>query len=339
MPFEIVHNDITNMQVDAIVNPTDSYYSGSGGTDYAIHTAAGPALMCECQHLKSLNQSEIAVTKGYRLPCKYVLHTTGPVWHGGYDNEEALLRACYLNALFKASELGLSSIAFPLISSGTFGFPKDKVLRIAMTAIGDFLAVLDFDLFVYLCVYDPEDYEISRRMELESFLQSALEPVDSDWSDFCAYEICETGYAEPRAAAPECYEESSASMEDFCVDNLDDWLKMQDDTFAVTLLKLIDKKNMTEVQCYKKANVSKKTFWKINNDPNYKPSKQTVIAFAIALELTLTETKDLLRTVGFTLSHSNTFDMIIEFYIQHKVYDIYEINSALYKFDQMCLGC
>lgn len=338
MPFEIVRNDITNMQVDAIVNPTDGYFSGSGGTDYAIHTAAGPALMRECKHLKSLNQSEIAVTKGYGLPCKYILHTTGPVWDGGYDNEEALLRACYLNALFKASELGISSIAFPLISSGTFGFPKDKVLQIAMTAIGDFLTLLDFELFVYLCVYDPEAYEISRRMELESFLQSAMEPADVDWYDLGTSEICEAKCAVPEAATPVCCNEASIAPEDFC-DNLDDWLKMQDDTFAVTLLKLIDKKNMTEVQCYKKANVSKKTFWKINNDPNYKPSKQTVIAFAIALELTLAETKDLLRTVGFTLSHSNTFDMIIEFYIQHKVYDIYEINSALYKFDQICLGC
>ena len=165
-----------------------------------------------------------------------------------------------------------------------------------------------------------------------------MEPADVDWYDLATPEICETRCSVPEVATPVCCNEVPIATEDFC-DNLDDWLKMQDDTFAVTLLKLIDKKNMTEVQCYKKANVSKKTFWKINNDPNYKPSKQTVIAFAIALELTLAETKDLLRTVGFTLSHINTFDMIIEFYIQHKVYDIYEINSALYKFDQICLGC
>ena len=121
--------------------------------------------------------------------------------------------------------------------------------------------------------------------------------------------------------------------------SLEDWLKHQDDTFAVTLLKLIDKKHITEVQCYKRANVSKKTFWKINNDPKYKPSKPTVLAFAIALELSLSETEDLLRTVGFSLSHSSTFDMIIEFYIRKGIYDIYEINAALYQFDQMCLGC
>lgn len=111
---------------------------------------------------------------------------------------------------------------------------KDKVLRIAMTAIGDFLTLLDFELFVYLCVYDPEAYEISRRMELESFLQSAMEPADVDWYDLGTPEICETKCAMPEAATPVCCNDASIAPEDFC-DNLDDWLKMQDDTFAVTL--------------------------------------------------------------------------------------------------------
>ena len=329
MPFEIVHSDITKIRVDAIVNPTDSCLSGSGGTDYAIHKAAGPRLGQVCSRLGELRQIEVVVTEGYNLPCRHVFHTMGPIWTGGWENEAALLRACYLNALLKAGEMGLSSIAFPLISSGTFGFPKDQVLSIATTAVRDYLTVTDGELRVLLCVYDKTAYEISRRMELERFLgtvggmaKTAAAPTSKraamrEEPDFTCYEAmpCE---------APK---------------SLNDWLKHQDDTFAVTLLKLIDRKHMTEVQCYKRANVSKKTFWKINNDPKYRPSKPTVLAFAIALELTLQETEDLLRTVGFSLSHSNTFDMIVEFYIRQGIYDIYEINAALYQFDQICLGC
>ena len=153
----------------------------------------------------------------------------------------------------------------------------------------------------------------------------------------CACAELEAAPLMKKASAVE--KEACAELSCAPSDTLDEWLKQQDDSFAVTLLKLIDKRHMTDVQCYKRANVSKKTFWKINNDPKYKPSKPTVIAFAIALELDLQETEALLKTVGFSLSHSNTFDMIIEFYIQQRIYDIFEINSALYKFDQVCLGC
>ena len=150
MPFSIVHSDITQMRVDAIVNPTDSRFSGSGGVDLAVHQAAGPGLAQACRQLKALCPSEIEVTGGYNLPCKYVLHTVGPVWKGGWANEQALLRSCYLNALFRAAELGAESIAFPLISAGTFGFPKDRVLSVAAEAIRDFLSLRDEDMRVFL---------------------------------------------------------------------------------------------------------------------------------------------------------------------------------------------
>lgn len=336
MPFSIVHSDITQMRVDAIVNPTDSRFSGSGGVDLAVHQAAGPDLTQECRQLKALRPSEIGVTGGYDLPCKYVLHTVGPVWKGGWANEQALLRSCYLNALFRAVELGAESIAFPLISAGTFGFPKDRVLSVAAEAIRDFLSLRDEDMRVFLCVYDRNAYRVSRRGELERFLNSArMEPLSKAMP---MPESRSQQIAMPKRVESAAYEEAM-SCEAPAPQSLEDWLKHQDDTFAVTLLKLIDKKHITEVQCYKRANVSKKTFWKINNDPKYKPSKPTVLAFAIALELSLSETEDLLRTVGFSLSHSSTFDMIIEFYIRKGIYDIYEINAALYQFDQMCLGC
>ena len=178
MPFSIVHSDITQMRVDAIVNPTDSRFSGSGGVDLAIHQAAGPDLAQACRQLKALRPSEIGVTGGYDLPCKYVLHTVGPVWKGGWANEQALLRGCYLNALLRAAELGAESVAFPLISAGTFGFPKDRVLSVAAEAIRDFLSLRDEDMRVFLCVYDRNAYRVSRRGELERFLNSArMEPL------------------------------------------------------------------------------------------------------------------------------------------------------------------
>ena len=194
---------------------------------------------------------------------------------------------------------------------------------------------------VFICVFNPEVYEISHSIELERFLMSKMDRREASFWDMdefpCACAELETAPLMEKASAVE--KEACAELSCAPSDTLDEWLKQQDDSFAVTLLKLIDKRHMTDVQCYKRANVSKKTFWKINNDPKYKPSKPTVIAFAIALELDLQETEALLKTVGFSLSHSNTFDMIIEFYIQQKIYDIFEINSALYKYDQICLGC
>ena len=341
MPLQIIHRDITTMACDAIVNPTDNYFSGSGGTDYAIHTAAGIGLRYECDHLEPLSFGEVAVTNGYNLPCKYIIHTMGPVWTGGQRCEPVLLRSCYMNALFKASELGAKSIAFPLISSGTFGFPKDKVLRIAIDAISDYISNTDKEIFVTVCVYDREAFVLSKEIALKEYIDEHMKPrfryeeYTIQMAPTCSYNgpetmddccVCYSASCIPTAKAP--------SRED-----LSKWIKKQDDTFAVMLLKLIDQKGMTDVQCYKKANVSKGTFWKINNDPNYRPSKATVLAFAIALELSIEETEQLLKTVGLALSHSNLFDLIVEFYITNGNYDIYEINAALFKYDQVCIGC
>lgn len=319
MAFRILNADITTLAVDAIVNPTDSCYSGSGNTDLTVHMAAGDGLREECGRLPALQTGEVEVTGGYALPCRYVIHTAGPVWTGGGRNEAVLLRSCYLNALYRAEKLGAGSIAFPLISSGTFGFPKEQVLKIAIDAIRDFQQYAADAPEVVLCIHDRTSYELECKHELECFLAGEDEVCLCDASDGFAMPCA------PRMAMP--------------AETLEDWLQKQDDSFAVTLLKLIDRKGMTDVECYKKAQISKKTFWKINNDALYRPSKQTVLAFAIALELTLDETEQFLKTVGFSLSHSSTFDMIIEYYITNGIYDLYEINAALYRYDQMCIGC
>jgi len=171
MPFQIIHKDITEMATDAIVNPTDEWLSGSGGTDYAVHTAAGEQMDLACAQIIDLQTSEIAVTDAYKLPCRYVFHTVGPIWEDGLQNEAALLRGCYLNALLKAKKMGLDSVAFPLISSGTFGFPKDKVLRIAIDAISDFLYTIDGELQVYICVLDRRAFALSKEIALREYLE------------------------------------------------------------------------------------------------------------------------------------------------------------------------
>jgi len=355
MPLQIVHEDITKMSCDVIVNPTDCFYSGGGGTDYAIHKAAGKELAGKCRTLEPLDFGETEVTPGYGLKCKYIIHTMGPIWQGGDVSEPVLLRSCYLNALIKAKRLGLQSIAFPLISSGAFGFPKDKVLRIAIDAISDFLLSVDSEIDVYICVIDRSSFELSKSIALQEYLDYSKRFAHKDRapemapagsipeeniqftsdidSEADAYEqplVCGCASSASFPAAPK-----AASQ----MPTLAEWMKQQDDSFAVTLLKLIDAKGMKDVECYKRANVHRNTFWKIKNEGSYKPSKATVIAFAISLQLTLEETKQFLQTAGFSLSHSNTFDMIIEFYITNGVYDVFEINEALYKYDQVCLGC
>jgi len=338
MPLQIIHKDITKTDCEAIVNPTDCFYSGSGGADLAIHRAAGSRLEEECAALPPLSVAEVAATRGYELPCRYILHTVGPVWEGGRKNETALLRGCYLNALLKAKRLGAGSVAFPLISSGTFGFPRDRVLRIAIDAISDFLFTADGEMNVFICVLDRDSFELSKDIALREYL---------DGSARFAYVNHELKMCRVRSAALDCALSSEAETEICCAappaptgkPSLADWIKKQDDTFAVLLLKLIDKKGMDDVACYKKANVHKNVFWKIKNDGKYKPSKPTVIAFAISLELSMEETEALLKSAGFALSHNNKFDMIIEFYLSNGCYDIFEINSALYQYDQQCLGC
>jgi len=355
MPFQIKKQDISRFVCDAVVNPTDRLYSGSGGTDYAIHTAAGEELDKECETLTLLNTGETAVTRGYRLPCRWVIHTVGPVWKDGSQNEEALLRSCYLNALFQAAKLGAESVAFPLISSGTFGFPKDRVLKIAVTAISDFLNLTATEMNITICLFDPEAYELREQAALAAFLREKSVSETAEWfsapnalkrakryADIPASEAILMPMEANAAAISEDADveaEIETDAEADAPEDLSEWMQNQDDSFAVMLLKLIDRKEMTDVQCYKKANVSKNTFWKINNDPKYRPSKATVLAFAIALELTLAETEELLRTVGFSLSHSNKFDLIIEFFIRRGNYDIFEINAALFRYDQICLGC
>jgi O-acetyl-ADP-ribose deacetylase (regulator of RNase III) len=324
VPLEIIRNDITKVQVDAIVNAANSSLLGGGGVDGAIHRAAGPKLLEECRTLGGCELGQAKITKGYNLPAKYVIHTVGPIWNGGNNNEENILANCYKKSLELAKEYNLESIAFPLISSGAFGYPKDKALKTAISVIGEFL--LTNEMLVYLVVYDKTAFVLS-----EKLFSSIVQYIDDKYIEDSPFKridrqevhyqvLCDSSLAQKRKRS------------------LDELINQVDETFSQMLLRLIDEKGMEDVQVYKKANIDRRLFSKIRNDINYKPSKSTAIAFAIALELNLDETKDLLLKAGFALSHSSKFDIIIEYFIENKNYNIFEINEALFAFDQNLLG-
>ena len=334
MPLNIVRNDITKMQVDAIVNTTNEKMIGFSGVDLAVHSAAGPKLSEECKKLAPLGLGTAKITNGYNLPAKYVIHTSGPVWQGGLNGESILLKSCYLESLRLATEYKLESVAFPLISSGAYGYPKDQVLKFAISIITEFLQ--DHEMTVYLCVFDRQSYEFSREL-----FQDINDFINEDIVFACAPMMqADSAPRTKMSASPKM----SAPMPSFRrgVDNksLHEYMKSMDKSFAYKLFDFIDERNMTDVECYKKANVDKKTFSKIKCNPDtYKPSKQTAVAFAIALRLNIDETQELLATAGLTLSRSVVFDKIIRYFIQKEIYDIFEINEALFEFDQVLLGC
>ena len=341
MPLEIVRNDITTMNVDAIVNAANESLLGGGGVDGCIHRAAGPELLAECRTLGGCKTGDAKITKAYRLPCRYVIHTVGPVWHGGQYGEREQLVSCYRKSLALAKAHSCETVAFPLISSGVYGYPKDQALRVAVNTIGKFL--MENDMTVYLVIFDRTAYQISSKL-----FSNIAAYIDDHYVDTTAdlFRERRCRWNRPEAKQTVCedaaFDFMAARLAPMSTDavsrNLDDLLVNLDAGFSETLLKFIDRTGKKDSEIYKKANVDRKLFSKIRNNPNYKPSKATAIAFAIALELDLEETKDFISRAGFALSRSNKFDIIIEFFIQRKIYDVFQINEALFAFDQSLLG-
>lgn len=332
MPIEMVRNDITKMRVDAVVNAANESLLGGGGVDGAIHQAAGPRLLEECRSLHGCKTGEAKITKGYDLPCKYVIHTVGPVWKDGMHGEEKLLKSCYQRSLQLAQAHGCTSIAFPLISSGVYGYPKDQALRVATDTIRDFLIGNDGDMLVYIVVFDKASFQISGKL-----YAGIAEYIDDNYA-FEHYGRhhrrnmqLESSYVFENMPA-------NAPCASTGTDSLEEALGMIDESFASMVLRKIDEKGMTDPECYKKANLDRKLFSKLRKDNNYRPKKQTALALAIALKLSLEETRELLMKAGYALSHSDKGDIIVEYFILHNVYDVFDINAALYSFDQLPLG-
>lgn len=406
MPLHIIRNDITKMKVDAIVNAANESLLGGGGVDGCIHRAAGPALLAECRTLGGCDTGSAKITGAGNLPCKYVIHAVGPRWRGGNRGERGLLASCYRTSLALAKEHDCESVAFPLISSGIYGYPKDQALQVAVESISEFL--LENDMTVFLVIFDRASYQISETLftdiaayiddryveqhtddsrsrpfwQLVSFLKHKHTFSEADEQD-------EAGSSAPMTAAPGPTPTAEAApgptptaeaapgptstaeatpgptptagaapgstpmtgaapgpvaaapraaMPSMPAMSLDEALGQIDESFSEMLLRKIDESGLTDAQCYKKANIDRKLFSKIRSNKLYKPSKPTAIAFAIALELPLEETKELLMKAGFALSHSSKFDIIIEYFIERNNYNIFEINEALFAFDQSLLG-
>lgn len=284
MPLEIVRNDITKMKVDAIVNAANRSLLGGGGVDGAIHSAAGAELLEECKTLGGCDTGKAKLTGAYKLPAKYVIHTVGPIYRGGKHGEKELLESCYRESLALAKENGCETVAFPLISSGIYRYPKDEALKVAIDVISNFL--FENDMTVYIVIFDKKAFSIGQKLfsDIEEYIDDYYVEEHTD----LIFENMRPG----AIAASHPMAELSKRCESFVSSDgdLDEKLKQLDESFSQMLLRKIDEKGITDVQCYKKANIDRKLFSKIRSDVNYRPSKTTVIAFAVSLELSLDET-------------------------------------------------
>lgn len=332
MPLHIVRNDITKMNVDAIVNSADPLLlGGEGGVDGCIHRAAGPGLLAECRTLGGCPTGSARLTAAYDLPCKYVIHTVAPRWQDGRHDECALLVSCYLAALALAEKRGCESVAFPLLSSGSLNYPREQALDIAIDTIGHF--VLRSDMTVYLVVFDRAAYPLRGdvRAEIRAYINDRYVDV---------YAISQAiAQQEERLYSARMFDDSpSPSTYTLASLSLEEAVKQLDEGFSEMLLRKISESGMTDAQCYKRANIDRRLFSKIKNDKHYTPSKSTVIAFALALELPMEELREMLGKAGYSLTRACEFDIIVEYFVTRGIYSVFTINEALFAFDQNLIG-
>jgi O-acetyl-ADP-ribose deacetylase (regulator of RNase III) len=350
VPFKIIRNDITKVKADAIVNTANPKPIYADGTDAAVYEAAGKEeLLAARKEIGEILAGEVAVTPAFGLPADYIIHTVGPVWIDGKSGEFNTLASCYEKSLHKAVELKCRSIAFPLISTGVYGFPKDKALQIAISVISRFLLANEMD--VILVVFDRRAFELSGKLfqDVDAFINEN----DVSLKQKKEYSAYESGSREEkylreeqirRAEEVSCLQPEldfmpiQAPIAEDPDRSLDDVIEEIGETFQQRLLHLIDERGLSDVEVYKRANMDRKLFSKIRCKEDYKPKKKTVLALAIALELDLKDTRDLLGRAELALSPSSKFDLIVEYFISRGVYDIYTINMALFQHQQPILG-
>ncbi len=355
MPFEIVRNDIVNMQVDAVVNTANPNPVIGSGVDSGIHKKAGHELLAARQKIGRIEFGDAVITPGFGLDAKYVIHTAGPVWEDGNHGEEQILSSCYRKSLALAKEHACESVAFPLIATGNYGFPKPLALQIAVREISTFL--LENEMQIYLVVFGKEAFALSEKLfrSVSSYIDENY--IRSKTLDEYGTESVYGSRLETRRVR-ERLKQSNRIHEDICPSQAleeclemsegaavwmdsDDWgqlLNSLDAGFSETLLRLIDRTGKKDSEIYKKANVDRKLFSKIRNNMDYRPSKATALAFAFALELDINETKDFIGRAGFALSHSSKFDVIVEYFLITGNYNIFELNEVLFAFDQPLIG-
>ncbi len=354
MPFKIIRNDITKVAADAIVNTANPKATYGGGTDSAIYKAAGEKLLlAERKKIGEIERGEVAVTPGFNLNAKYIIHTVGPRWMDGNSGEFKILSSCYEKSLYKAVELGCESIAFPLISTGVYGFPKDRALQIAISVFSRFL--MENDMQITLVVFDKKAYQLSSSLigEVDAYIDSnyvkekstteysrritrlsrnrLLEDID-ELSEEEAYEIRLAYQAEEACdlMSPPCEAPMYAYLEDE--------LANIGGSFHDRLFELIDVSGLDNKEVYKRANLDRKHFSKMQCDKKYHPKKKTVMALCIALKLNLDQSKDLMARADWAFSPSSKVDLIVQKAIIDKQYDIMQLNMVLFKYTNEILG-
>ncbi|MCR5485673.1 MAG: macro domain-containing protein [Clostridiales bacterium] len=362
MPFSIISGDITEADVDVIVNAANTRLLMGGGVCGAVFRAAGISELTEaCEKTAPVETGKAVITPGFRLKAKYIIHTPGPIYGEQSAGEsERLLRSSYTESLSLAKEYGCESIAFPLISSGIYGYPRAEALSVAVDAVRDFLK--DNEMDVYLVIFNRNDIDLRRGLELsvERYIRNnCVEIKEAPRASFMPLFNMPEASAAPRkkglfsadrgAKSKKAEEsvdlsrsENAVFSEEPCAGSVrpsvDGLLSNLDEPFSDILLKLIDKKGKTDVEVYKRANIDRKLFSKIRTGKGYMPGKRTILALAVSLELDIDETADLLKCGGYALSHSRRFDVIVEYFIVNGMYDIFEINETLFKFDEPLLG-
>ena len=348
MPFEIIRNDITKVKADAIVNTANPYPVPGAGVDSAIYSAAGwDLLLAERKKIGEMRPGEAMATPAFDLHSQFIIHTVGPAWEGGKNGEVETVAQCYRNSLTLAGELGAESIAFPLISAGTLGFPKHIALETALSEINKYLMECDQDMTVYLVVYNKEAFELSEKLvrDVKSYIEESEVKLREEQDHMYGMPLSRDLNAHRTMMnRPEILGDMSWGPEEDLggplseEESIDEIIKNRRETFQEHLFRLIDRKDLDDVVVYKKANVDRKLFSKIKSNPEYTPSKKTAIAFAIALELNLDETMDLIGRAGYALSKSSISDLIIEYCIKHQIFDIYTVNCLLFDQGQATLS-
>jgi O-acetyl-ADP-ribose deacetylase len=333
MPLQLIRQDISKVNADVIVNAANASLEPGGGVCGAIFEAAGfNQLRQACLAIGHCEVGQTVVTPAFSLSAKYIFHTVGPKWQGGNQGEYELLRQCYETALTLAIQYNCESIAFPLIASGQYGFPKEQAFMIANEVCQHFLA--DHELHIYLVLFDEQTLtKINQHTaEIQKYIdENYVQEIKEKPFNKGRFELLRQEEENRYVYAEEVTQlRSSQLSEAIQLDRLED-------TFTEKLFSLIDEKNLSDVDVYKKANLSRKHFSKIRSNIHYQPSKHTAIALAISLELTIHETLDLLKCAGYTLSNSKKFDVIIQHFIERRNYSIFEINEALFDFGEPIL--
>lgn len=341
MPFKIVRNDITKMKVDAIVNTANSAPIYSDGVDTAVYEAAGvEELLAERRKIGFMEHGEVAITPGFQLPAKYIIHAVSPFYIDGQSGEEQLLCSCYSKSLQLAYENHCESIAFPLIATGSFGYPKEEGMRIALDEINAFL--LGHEMLIYLVVFDTQSTKLGHKLypDLEAYIDQnyvsdQTEREYGDRSIFLGDECLEEDAGRLAGNLPVEKLLSSESVPDdeaFWEEKesaLKERMKHLSDTFQQYLLYLIEQKGMTNAEVYNRAFITKQLFSKIKQNPYYHPDKVTALRLCVGAKLNLDETKDLLARAGYALSPCDRRDIIFSYFIEKEVYDIVDIDIAL----------